>query len=195
MFPVLKRIGIGFGIATLLVAIVGFTLPSTYTISRSIVIAAPSADVHAYLVDLNNWPTWTPWFKGDANLEVTIGSIAQGVGAHQSWSGNSSTGELTLTRCEPEWGIAFDMALDAGRRHTECTMRYTAVDGGTEVSWDMSGDNGMNIFARFASLALDPIIGPMFDEGLVRLKMVTESQDSTGTRIEVSNQEDNNAQG
>ena len=185
MLPVLKRIGLGVGIATLLVAIVGFTLPASYTITRSIVIDASTQDVHAYLSDLNNWPTWTPWFKGDSNLQVNIGTIAQGVGAHQTWEGNSSTGELTLTRCDLDWGIAFDMALDGGRKMTACTMRYLPVNGGTEVTWDMSGDNGMNIFARFASLALDPIIGPMFNEGLARLKMVTESQDSTGTRTDI----------
>ncbi len=182
MLPVLKRIGIGVGIATVLVAIVGFTLPQSYTISRSIVIDAPPAEVHTYLGDLNKWPDWTPWFKGDTDLEVTVGTIAQGVGAHQAWAGNSSTGELTLTRCDKDWGVAFDMALDSGRKMTACTMCYNIVEGGTEVTWDMSGDNGMNLFARFASLALDPIIGPMFDEGLARLKMVTESQDSTMTR-------------
>jgi len=185
MLPVMKRIGLGIGLATVLVAIVGFMLPASYTISRSIVIDAPPTDVHTYLGDLNNWPNWTPWFKGDSNLEVSIGTVAQGVGAHQTWQGNSSSGELTITRCEQDWGIAFDMALDKGRKMTACTMCYTPVEGGTEVTWDMAGDNGLNIFARFASLALDPIIGPMFDEGLLRLKMVTESQDSTGTRNNV----------
>lgn len=185
MLPILKRIGIGLGLATLLVAVGGLTLPSSYTISRSIIIEAAPSDVHAYLGDLENWPNWTPWFKGDANLEVVVGTISQGVGAHQTWEGNSSSGELTLTRCDQDWGIAFDMALDDGRKMTACTMRYIPVEGGTEVTWDMSGDNGINIFARFASLALDPVIGPMFDEGLARLKMVTESQDSTGTRHDI----------
>ena len=73
--PLLKRIGIGVGLATLLVIVVGLFLPRTYTIERSIVITAPQEHIHEFLDNLEQWPRWIPWFKADPDLQITLGSV------------------------------------------------------------------------------------------------------------------------
>jgi len=174
MGAIMKRVGIGVGLATLLVIVVGFMLPSTYVISRTVTINADSARIHALVGDLEQWPEWTPWAKADPTIVVTFGDKTTGVGAHQSWTGDSGGGELTFTRSDTTSGIAYDMSMDEGKHSSRGTMEYHPADGATEVVWGMTGDLGRNPFNRYFGLMMDPMVGPMFEEGLVRLKMVAE---------------------
>ena len=173
---ILKPILIGVVLASIVVVGVGLFLPAHYTVTRSVVIDAPTSKVHSYLSDLALWPTWAPWHTADPSLEVTLGTISRGIGANQTWLGDSGDGELVFTRCDPEWGIAFEMALDHGNQQAECTMLYTPVEGGTRVTWEMTGENGLNPFNRYFGLLMKPVFGPMFDEGLARLKLEAEKK-------------------
>ena len=175
VIPLLKRLGIGVGLATLLVIVVGLFLPRTYTIERSIVITASQERIHESCDNLDHWPRWSPWCKADPDLKITLGDVTRGKGAHQSWISKASVGELTFTRSDPAWGVGFDMVFDKGPTEAICTMRYAPADsGGIEVTWVMTGDNGYNLLARYFGLLMDPLMGSMFDEGLVRLKLVAE---------------------
>ena len=180
MAPILKRIGIGFVAATVIVFAIGFLLPRTFTISRSVVIKATPEKIHRYTGNLENWPQWTPWFKADPAVKVAYGSMTTGVGATQEWDGDSGDGILEFTRSDPTWGVEYDMVLDGGSFPSVCRIRYHDTgDGNTEVTWEMTGDNGYNILGRFMGLMMGPMVGPMYEEGLARLKLVTEKDDST----------------
>ncbi|RKZ14527.1 hypothetical protein DRQ50_08830 [bacterium] len=171
---ILKRVGMGVGLATIMIIAVGLFLPRTYTIERSIVITATQQHIHDLCGDLEQWPRWTPWFKADPGIEITMGGLTSGEGAHQTWHGKGSRGELTFTRSDPDWGVGFDLRLNGGSTDAVCTMRYALVDSGVRVTWDMTGDAGYNLLDRFFGLMMDTVIGPMFDEGLTRLKLVAE---------------------
>jgi hypothetical protein len=175
MMPILKRIGIGVGLATLLVVVVGFMLPATYSITRSVRITADPARIHALVGDLEQWPAWMPWVKADPTIRVTLGDRTSGEGAHQSWVGDSGGGELTFTRADPTWGIGYDMNFDEGKYQSHSTMEYRPAGPATEVVWIMTGDNGRNPFSRYFGLMMDPMVGPMFEEGLNRLKLAAET--------------------
>ena len=177
---IFKRVGLGVLLATLVVVVVGLFLPRTYTVERSIVIAAPQATVHEFCEDLEQWPSWTPWFKSDPDLEITLGSRTRGEGAQQSWHGKGSNGRLTFTRADPEWGVSFDLWLNGGSTRASCNMRYAVVDSGVQVTWDMTGDAGFNILDRFFGLMMNSVMGPMFDEGLARLKLLAEKAPGDG---------------
>ena len=179
MSQILKRVGIGVGGATLLVIVVGFLLPSTFEVSKSVIIKAAPERIHEFTGDLTRWPEWTPWLKDDPNLVVTYGDKTTGVGASQVWQGGSSEGHLVLTRCDPTWGIAYDMAFDKSTYESTGSLQYKTVPESTEVIWTMTGDNGMNILARYFGALMPSMIGPMFEEGLARLKMVSERTNST----------------
>jgi hypothetical protein len=171
---ILKRVGLGVVLATLLVVAVGLFLPRTYTIERSIVIAASPQHIHDLCDDLEQWPRWTPWFKADPGIEITLGNRTRGEGAHQAWRGKGSRGALTFTRSDPSWGVGFNLELNNGSTEAACTMRYAVVDSGVKVTWDMTGDAGFNILDRFFGLMMDTVMGPLFDEGLARLKLAAE---------------------
>ncbi len=158
-----------------LLAIIGLFLPSAYHVERELTIAAPAAAVHAYVGDLARWDAWTPWLESDPTIVVTMGATSTGVGAHQSWTGESGGGELTFTLCDPALGVAYDMSFDEGKYASTGELAYEAVAGGTRVVWAMDGDSGRNIIGRYFGLAMDAMVGPMFEDGLTRLKTVVES--------------------
>ena len=171
---ILLRIGIGIIAATVLAAVVGLFLPSTFEIEKSVVIKAAPERIHQFTGDLARWPEWTPWLKEDPDLMVTLGDPTTGVGATQAWTGGSSDGELTFTRCDPGWGIAYDMTFNKKTYISTGTMEYIPAPGGTQVVWKMVGDNGNNIMARYFAGLMPSLIGPQFEEGLARLKLVSE---------------------
>jgi hypothetical protein len=175
MLPqILKRIAIGVGLATLVVIAVGFALPRTYTVTRSVTIDADPARIHGFVGDLERWPDWTTWIQEDPTIEIAYGDNTTGVGAHQSWKGKSGSGELTFTRSDPATGIAYDMGFDGGKYVARCEMNYRPVGDRTEVEWTMTGDHGLNVLERYMGLMMDAVIGPMFEDGLDRLKVAAE---------------------
>ncbi len=178
MTPILKRIGLGIGLATLLVVIVGFMLPASYTVQRTVTVNADPARIHALVGDLQRWPEWSPWAKADPSVSSTYGEATTGVGAHQSWTSDNGGGELTFTACDPRTGISYDMILDRGKYTVTATMAYQPGPDGTTVVWSMTGHNGNNPFSRYFGLMMDPMVGPMFEDGLNRLKLAAGTQDN-----------------
>jgi hypothetical protein len=174
LVQILKRVAIGVGLATLLVIVVGLLLPRTYKVERRVTIAAEPARIHALVGDLERWPEWSSWIQEDPTIEIDLGPTTAGVGAHQSWQGQSGSGELTFTRSDPARGIAYDMAFDQGDYLAKGEIGYRSTGGSTEVVWTMSGDAGLNILGRYLGLMMDAMVGPMFESGLDHLKVAAE---------------------
>jgi len=180
---ILLRIGIGIVAATVLAAVVGLFLPSTFEVEKTVVIKATPDHIHEFTGDLARWPEWAPWLMEDPSLVVTFGDQTTGVGASQTWVGDSSDGALILTHCDPDWGIAYKMAINKKTYTSTGSLQYRPVAGGTEVVWNMIGDNGNNIMARYFAGLMPSLIGPQFEEGLARLKLVSETADMEGAPV------------
>ncbi len=178
---ILARVGIGVGAATILVIVIGFFLPRTFSVERSIVIDAAPAHIHGWLDDLHRWSEWTPWLKEDPSLVVTVGEVSAGAGASQTWTGDSGGGWLRLTRSEPDWGVAYEMAFAGDKYPSTGGLLFGRDDAGARVTWTMTGDLGWNPFERYPGLLLGSLIGPMFDEGLAKLRMLAETADEAAT--------------
>ena len=176
MNPILKMVLIGVGLATLVVIGVGFLIPSDYEVTRSVTIDATPAHIHPWLADLEKWGDWAPWTGIDPGVAVTYGEIRAGVGAHQSWTSNDASGELTLTRSDPDWGVAYEMSFKGGKFPSLNSLVFRPVGDATEVIWTMDGNVGNNPFDRFMRPMMDPMFGAKFEDGLSRLKLVAEKQ-------------------
>lgn len=174
---ILVRVGIGIIGATVLAALVGLMLPSTFEVERSLVINATPARIHSFTSDLTRWPEWVPWLNKDPNLVVTYGDLTTGVGASQTWTGDDSDGELLFTRCDPAWGITYDLTFNKNTYTSTRSLQYRPGAGGTEVVLNMTGDFGNNILARYFRGLMPSLLGPQFQEGLARLKMVAEKSE------------------
>ena len=156
---------------------VGLFLPTSYTVERSIVIDAPPSRIHKYVGDLKNWDAWEPWKEEDPTLIVTHGEKTKGVGATQSWVGESGDGALTITRDTPTEGVEYDLLFDGGTYVCQGAIMYDPLeDGETKVTWTMSGDMGTPVIGGYFAMMMDSMVGEMFDKGLSNLKNSVEGQ-------------------
>jgi len=172
----LKKIGIASVVIVVVLVGVSFLLPMEYEVSRSIVIDANSRDVHVYVGDLRKWDEWTPWKDEDPTIKITFGDKTTGIGASQTWVGESGDGELTFTRSDPRNGIAYNMAFDEGRLKSTGSILYTREGDGTTVTWNMKGKMEQVVIGPFFVLMMDSIVGKMYDAGLERLKQKVEGK-------------------
>lgn len=165
-------IAVGLSVAIITVSLVGFLLPSSYHVERAISIDAATPEVYATISDLNTWPDWSPWQKGDdPTLVYTFTGGAGTPGSTMSWQGeNVGDAAITLTQTNPTDGVFYTLAardaplaegkirfLDKGEERTRVAFEYTATLG-----W--------NPVLRFAGLFAEGKVGPEFEAALLRLK-------------------------
>jgi hypothetical protein len=159
------------------VVVVGLFLPTSYTVERSIVINASPSRIHEYVGNLENWNFWEPWREEDPTIVITHGEKTKGVGASQSWVGDSGDGALTFTKDSPTEGITYDLVFDGGTYVCQSAMVYDPLeDGETKVTWTMSGDMGTPVIGGYFAMMMDAMVGGTFDKGLSNLKSTVEGQ-------------------
>ncbi len=159
------------------VVVLGLFLPTSYTVERSVIIDASPSRIHEYVGNLKNWDAWEPWREGDPTLVITRGEKTKGIGASQSWVGESGDGALTFTKDSPTEGITYDLVFDGGAYVCQSSMVYDPLgDGQTKVTWTMSGDMGTPVIGGYFVLIMDSTVGKKFDKGLSNLKNAVEKQ-------------------
>lgn len=156
--------------------VVAYLLPANLRVTRSAVVEAEPRHVHAFVGDLKAWPQWTIWSARDPSMRIEYGTRTSGVGAYRAWNGESGEGVLTISRADPETGIAYEVSFGDDERVFESEILYRPADEGTRVVWVMRGELGANPIARFAGLGMDAEIGAEFEESLSRLAERAESR-------------------
>lgn len=168
-----KRSSIIILVLLVIIVVAGLMVPNDYSVTRSISIDAPINRVERYLVDLREWPNWSPWEHADPSIVVKRGSKVKGVGANQSWTGEQSNGRLEFTAVAPGL-IEYDIYFEEDPEPAHAVLAYTSTDSGTVVEWTMSGKMGFPVIGGFFASMMDGWVGPMFEDGLQRLKTSVE---------------------
>lgn len=158
--------------------LIGLFLPKHVSRARTITIAADRARIHELVSNLERWPEWTPWQEADPSVKTTLGAIKSGAGASQSWTGKDGDGELTLTKSDPNEGIAYDMAFKNGEHETpmKSAMLYRPNGNATDVTWSFEGDFDVPVIGGWLVMFMGGSIDAMFDKGLQKLKAKAEAK-------------------
>jgi uncharacterized protein YndB with AHSA1/START domain len=153
----------------------GFLLPSTYVISRSVVIAAPVEKVYALAADPRAWLLWAPWSRRDPLIHVQYSGPATGSGATWRWqSKTQGSGAMTVTDAEPGRRVAFDLYDADTGIISSGELRLEPLEAVTKVTWTMNGDMGKNPFNHWMALAAGGTVGKDLSEGLGSLRAAAE---------------------
>ncbi|WP_298445576.1 SRPBCC family protein [uncultured Ferrimonas sp.] len=173
----------------LTIVAMGLLLPNDFVVQRQIQIAATPAQIHPLVDDLNQWPQWSPWLQQDPSVIITVGQPSAGVGANQRWQDNSGGGHLVITASSPETGVQYNAFFDGAEHANPASITFTEQDNGsTKVHWHMRGAFSMPIIGPYMAIAADSMIGPTFEQGLSRLKLVAEPQPSPEPALESTGQ-------
>ena len=167
-----------FGSFILLFVVVGLSLSNNINIRRSIEIDAPFSVIHSQVNDLSQWAEWSPWLTMDPTIKTTKGDIQSGVGAHQSWVGQSGGGQLTFTDSSETSGIVYDMSFEGDSTLYQAGFDYQQSGNKTLVTWYMTGEMQPIIIGNYFAQIMDVLVGDSFAIGLEKLKDVSEKATS-----------------
>jgi len=139
---VLNRIAAGFGLLVVVAMIVAWVAsgarPATWEVEQRRVISGSPAQVAAWVAAPGRWPEWIHGDEG-AGAEWTAFGPSSGVGAGQAWRSSRSEGRMEVVAATDS-GLDYRLALPAGTTVATGSLRWSAVEGGTEVVWTDRGD-------------------------------------------------------
>jgi effector-binding domain-containing protein len=165
---------------------VAFLLPASVHVERSIVIERPASEVFAVVNSFKLFNAWSPWAEKDPNAKYTFEGPRSGVGAKISWVGNEQvgSGNQTITESDSQQadkrvGNAIDFD-EMGKVSADFFL--SPVAKGSQVRWTMDMNLPMsfdqkfvsNLIGRYMGLFMDKLVGPDYERGLAKLKILLE---------------------
>jgi len=175
-------------ILLILLAVIGFLLPSSVKVERSILIAATPDEIFPHINSMRAFHAWSPWTDVDPDTQYHFTGREQGVGSRMTWESGSAQvgrGSQEITASIP--GRQVDMQLEFGDDGDGSATFLLEPEGtGTRVRWQFNTVFGWDLFGRYVGLMLDSMIGASYDKGLKTLKSQLEVEDGTVPRPPLS---------
>lgn len=158
--------------------IIAFLLPRQYKVERSITIGADRALVYDLTCNMKKWDLWAPWNKNvDTTALFELSGNPCEVGTIWKWNGEIlGNGELIVIEAVPGEYFGYDLIFDEGKYQSKGGFNYAEVNDSVLVIWTDEGDLGFNPLNRYMGLFMDKMMGPDFDKGLAKLKIVAEER-------------------
>lgn len=176
----LKKIGITLGIVILVFLLIGLFLPTDFGMQRKVVINAPVETVFEEVNEFRNWEKWSPFSAQDPTMQVSYGAVTNGIGANYSWIGEEAgKGKQFILESVPNKKIETKVEFIDGDAESTGFGHWTfkEVPEGVEVTWAFSASANSYMEKYFGAL-IDPFLGDTFEDGLNRLKQVSETEAS-----------------
>lgn len=171
----LKRVLGAIVFLAVALAVVGFFLPSSYLVKRTVVVNAAPDKLYPLVATPKRWSDWSVWTKRDPAMKITYFGPESGTGAGWSWdSKTEGKGKMTLTKADPQDGMTYDLYFPDTDSNTHGVMAFTPQGGSTLVTWTNEGDMGRNPLLHYLAAMMDRMVGPDFEAGLANLKAVAE---------------------
>lgn len=158
---------------------IGYELPESAHVERSIRIDASPETVFPYVSNFRKFNEWSPWARKDPNMQYTFGGPDQGVGAIMTWHSDDpdiGSGSNLIIQSKPPHHVATRLELGAESTTATSYVDITPVSRGSKVTWGFDTEFGNNLIARYFGLMMDRWVGGDFDEGLKNLKTLVEKQ-------------------
>lgn len=167
---ILDILAIAAGVATCAVATT-FLAPRKIHIERSEVIDATPSEVIALAASNSGYQRFNPYCNSDPDLKIELYGPDQGVGSAFRFNGKDGKGTQTVEKVTDNQVI---YAIDLGPmgKPTQ-SITVAPVENGTQVTWSMDADMGVNPIFRVFGLFMDRMMGKTFITGLNNLKLAT----------------------
>lgn len=154
---------------------VGFALPAQFRVERSIEIAAPAERVYALIASPREWKRWSEWNQRDPNMTITYSGPEAGLDAAWAWqSQTEGNGEMRFTLAEPGGALGYELRFPDMQMVSQGDLKLDPTATGVRLSWSNEGRLEGSV-SRWFGLYMDGLIGPDFEAGLKRLKVLAES--------------------
>lgn len=162
------------GIAVVL--ILAAMKPDSFSVRRSIVIAAPPERIYPLIADFKAWSAWSPWEKKDPAMKRDFSGAPSGVGARYAWDGdkNVGRGSMEIVEATPaKVGLKLDFVTPF-EAHNDTVFALQPQGQATEVTWTMTGPTPFLAKIIHVFMNMDRMVGGDFESGLKAMKAQAE---------------------
>lgn len=182
----LKNLLLFLVIVAVLAIGVAFVLPDAAHVERAITINRPASEVFAVLNGYRRFNDWSPWAAKDPNARYTLSGPASGVGAKFSWQGDPRTvgaGSQEISASVPDKSVSVALDFgDWGKARAHFALLPGTPPGSTKVVWSLDSQAPLaldgkllpNAIGRYMGLFMDKLVGPDYEQGLLKLKTLVE---------------------
>jgi effector-binding domain-containing protein len=175
-----KRIIIWLVAIIVALIIIAFLLPKNYKVERTIYIKANNQGIYDLVANLGKWDLWEPWSNAmDSTVTYEFSGKDGQVGAIRKWNGKKlGDGQMTITAIVPGQSVNYELAFMQGRIKSQSAMILEPNGDSCKVSWTVEGNLGNNPISRYYGLFMNKMMGPDFEKGLAKLKLIAEERKS-----------------
>ena len=174
LMKILKKILLVLTILIVVLAIIGWMMPSSLHIERSMTMKAPTASIFNQVNVLKNWENWSPWKAMDPEMKITYNDIPSGNGASYSWVGDKTgVGKVTLSDVKENESIVTLLNFE-GEKDANSGFRFEKDGEETNVTWYFDSEVGANPFMRLFWKMGVGMMEDTFDSGLKALSEAAE---------------------
>ena len=159
----------------------GMTLPDRWSVSESIVIEAPPAEVVGLIANPSAWTEWSMWSAAnDPSLKTNTTGPDSGAGATMQWTGRMlGRGKLVITDVETDGAsdgrtVHYELYRQGELFSDEGAFELVPEDGHTRVVWSDSGELGSTTARLFRERFTD-LVARDYARSLEQLRDVVES--------------------
>ena len=164
---------VGFIIIVLMLTLTALLLPSKITITKSVLINAPSKEISSEVNDFRNWKNWYPAFQ---NHEVSVVNNPSKQNVLQSISLKDSNGkqmDLDLIHSSKD---TIEIAVES---HSSTKIFYQFLliphlSGKTQLTMNVNTLFKWYPWEKIKGIFLDKISGPQYEAALNNLKKTVE---------------------
>lgn len=174
---ILKKIVLVLVVLVLALIVIGFLMPSTRHVERSVTINAKPEAAFVQVNDLKNWPNWSPWYKMDPSCKMVYSEPSSGTGANYTWDSQNSNvgkGKMTIEESTAPSMVKTKIEFE-GMNESHAYFKFEPEGEGTKATWGFDANLGNNPFFRLMGSMMDGMLGGIFEGGLNDLKKASES--------------------
>ncbi len=180
LMKILKKILLVLTVLLVVLAIIGWMMPSSMHIERSLNMKASASSIFNQVNVLKNWENWSPWKAMDPEMKVTYNEIPSGNGASYSWEGDKSgVGKMTLSDVKENESIVTLLTFE-GEKEAISGFRFAKDGDETNVTWYFDSEIGGNPFMRLFWKMGVGMMEDTFDSGLKALSEAAEKNPVAG---------------
>lgn len=155
----------------------GFMLPSTAHVERSILIERPPIHVFDMVNNLARFPEWSALTSLDPNVKFLPSAQLKGPGAQMGWESQLpkvGNGYIEIVGGEDLKGVGYKLYLSAQNQGSS-RMIVAPQEFGVKATWGFDVDFGSNVIQRYKGLYLDAAVGDTLHLSMLRLKYLLEN--------------------
>ncbi|MCU0416361.1 MAG: SRPBCC family protein [Cytophagaceae bacterium] len=164
------------GIILLSLILIGFLLPSTFFVQRSILIENTPQKIFPYANSIPKWRDWTALNPmKDLSLQENFYGPAYGIGSGIKYKGNKvGAGTIEIIDNELNTKVDFKVFINNKIETTGRIVLDPEDVNKTLVTITLEGNVKFNLVNRYIILFMDNVAGPLFDDSLRELKALSE---------------------